>query len=297
MIINRQGAKFEYEGVTYTIGGAIVGTAESEYEGLYGRINTIHDGDDKETENETPDIYCEFAPPVMPDEIKALEETFSDLYDQPKTLDDIILDMVIMAPSMIRPLDDLHAVRKQTPVYVVMEDWAVDGEHGSSCELFTDYEDARRIMISKLQEELENGAIPRWANSGAFIVDSSKDSYEGYIDGEYMEDHYSISILTQPLTMSSKHIREMAALEVKEEEQKDPLLAFIEQEVPFRLHDIFDWLPEEIITSDVIDQCIDALWSDTNVMFAYDSIDDVITKELENLGITPESIAREETQK
>lgn len=74
MIINRQGAKFEYEGVTHTIGGAIVGTAESEYEGLYGRINAIHDGDDKETENETPDIYCEFDPPVLPCEIKALEK-------------------------------------------------------------------------------------------------------------------------------------------------------------------------------------------------------------------------------
>ena len=37
MILNRTGAEFEYEGVTYTIGGAIVGTAESEYAGLYGR--------------------------------------------------------------------------------------------------------------------------------------------------------------------------------------------------------------------------------------------------------------------
>lgn len=34
MILNRTGAKFEYEGVTYTIGGAIVGTAESEYAGF-----------------------------------------------------------------------------------------------------------------------------------------------------------------------------------------------------------------------------------------------------------------------
>ena len=49
MILNRTGAEFEYEGVTYTIGGAIVGTAESEYAGLYGRINAIHDGEDKET--------------------------------------------------------------------------------------------------------------------------------------------------------------------------------------------------------------------------------------------------------
>ena len=73
MILNRTGAEFEYEGVTYTIGGAIVGTAESEYAGLYGRINAIHDGEDKETENETPDIYCEFDPPVMPHEVKTLE--------------------------------------------------------------------------------------------------------------------------------------------------------------------------------------------------------------------------------
>lgn len=36
MILNRTGTEFEYEGVTYTIGGAIVGTAESEYAGLYG---------------------------------------------------------------------------------------------------------------------------------------------------------------------------------------------------------------------------------------------------------------------
>lgn len=126
MILNRTGAEFEYEGVTYTIGGAIVGTAESEYAGLYGRINAIHDGEDKETENETPDIYCEFDPPVMPHEVKALEDTFSDLYHQPKAIADIVLDMVIMAPEMIRPLDDLRSMRKRVNVFLVMEDWAVN---------------------------------------------------------------------------------------------------------------------------------------------------------------------------
>lgn len=139
MILNRTGAEFEYEGVTYTIGGAIVGTAESEYAGLYGRINAIHDGEDKETENETPDIYCEFDPPVMPHEIKALEDTFSDLYHQPKTISDIVLDMVIMAPEMIRPLDDLRSMRKRVNVFLVTEDWAVNGEHGNDCEAFSDY--------------------------------------------------------------------------------------------------------------------------------------------------------------
>ncbi|MFQ7551244.1 MAG: hypothetical protein ACLRMZ_14105 [Blautia marasmi] len=58
MIINRIGAEFEYEGTTYVVGAPIVGTSGSEYEGLYGTITEIRDGEDKETENETPDIYC-----------------------------------------------------------------------------------------------------------------------------------------------------------------------------------------------------------------------------------------------
>ena len=113
MIINQPGATFTYGGVEYVIGAPVIGTKESEYEGLYGTIIEIRDGDDKETENETPDLYCEFDPPVLPHEIKRLEEIFSDLYDEPKKLDDIILDMVIMAPQMVRPLEDLHRCQKQ----------------------------------------------------------------------------------------------------------------------------------------------------------------------------------------
>lgn len=71
MILNRDGASFEYAGVTYTVGGPVIGTDASEYHGLYGVITEIRDGDDKETENETPDIYCEFEPPVLPCEVKS----------------------------------------------------------------------------------------------------------------------------------------------------------------------------------------------------------------------------------
>ena len=86
MILNRDGASFEYAGVTYTVGGPVIGTDASEYHGLYGVITEIRDGDDKETENETPDIYCEFEPPVLPCEVKELEAVFSDLYEEPKTI-------------------------------------------------------------------------------------------------------------------------------------------------------------------------------------------------------------------
>lgn len=103
MILSRYGEKFVYDGVEYVIGEPIIGTGESEYEGLIGCIIEIRDGDDKETENDTPDFYCSFEPPVHSDEIKRLEKIFSDLYGESKVLHDINLDMVIMAPSMIEP--------------------------------------------------------------------------------------------------------------------------------------------------------------------------------------------------
>lgn len=41
MIINRHGATFEHAGVTYTIGASVVGTDQSEYEGLTGYIYEV----------------------------------------------------------------------------------------------------------------------------------------------------------------------------------------------------------------------------------------------------------------
>lgn len=104
MIQQEIGSVFIYEGTRYVIGEPIVGTKESEYEGLVGTIFEIRDGEDKETENETPDLYCSFQAPVLPEEIERLEKIFSDLYREPKTIDDIILDWVIMAPEMVRPI-------------------------------------------------------------------------------------------------------------------------------------------------------------------------------------------------
>lgn len=108
MIINKPGTEFIYEGVTYRIGDEVIGTAESAYEGLFGIITEIRDGEDRETDNSTPDLYCVFNPPTFPEEIRRLEERFSALYRNPKTLDEICLDMVIMAPSMVQPLSGVN---------------------------------------------------------------------------------------------------------------------------------------------------------------------------------------------
>ena len=101
MLINKPGAEFLYNGITYRVGDVIIGSDQSEYAGLIGSIFEIRNGSDKETENDTPDIYCSFDPPVLPADIAKVEAVFSDLYGEKKKLEDICFDMVIMAPEMI----------------------------------------------------------------------------------------------------------------------------------------------------------------------------------------------------
>ena len=102
MIYKTSETGIEIDGVFYSVGMTIVGTNQSEYQGLIGNITEIRTDPDKDTENEGPDIYCTFEAPDDPAAVKELEAIFSDLYDEPKTIDDIILDEVIMAPCMIR---------------------------------------------------------------------------------------------------------------------------------------------------------------------------------------------------
>lgn len=212
MIINRIGDKFEHEGTTYVIGAPVVGTPKSEYEGLYGTITEIRDGEDKETENETPDLYCSFGVPALPCEVEKLEKVFSDLYQQPKTIDDIALDFVIMAPEMVEPLDDLKECRHYPEVYVLLTDYAVDGVKMNSSEVYTDCNDAKRILSQKLKEEQEVGCISQWTDEEKFMEHSAELYYECYIDGEYCENHYHIAIISRQLCVSNRFTREMAEI-------------------------------------------------------------------------------------
>ena len=101
MIYDRIGAVCRYNGGEFRVGDMGVATPESPWEGLCGTIPEIRTGSDREIENETPNSYCEFLPPVHSEEIRRLEDRVSGHYGMEKRLDDISLDLAIMAPSMI----------------------------------------------------------------------------------------------------------------------------------------------------------------------------------------------------
>lgn len=200
MILNKSNQTFEYEGKKYKIGDRIVATAVSdEYEGLIGHITEIRDGDDKDTENETPDIYCTFYAPIMPYDVQQIEERFSNAYGEPKKIEDIVLDVVIMAPEMIVVITDFEKSTEGDKVYVVSDDWADHDEYDSAVETFADLMLAKAYMREQVRQMADYGGLFDRRGDKDCIEESSELSYEIYIDGFYASDHYSIGIQEKTL--------------------------------------------------------------------------------------------------
>lgn len=214
MILHNEGEKFLYMGTEYVVGDKVIATKETEYEGLVGKIIEIRDGEDKETDNDTPDIYCCFAEPVMSVNKEKLKKRFSDLWQQPMEIEDINLDQPVMAPDMIIPIDKLRNNKDKKKIYVLVEDAAVDGNDSLFVEAFTDYEEAKKHLEIRLNDEMENGMLLTPMDSKDFVVEESVDSYEIYRRGRYCEWHYSVYIHEHEAELSDEFVKEIGGLYV-----------------------------------------------------------------------------------
>ncbi len=196
MIYNKSNDAFEYEGKTYKIGDKVIANNESAYAGLFGKIIEIRTDEDRETENNTPDVYCAFEPPVIPFFKEKIEKRFTELYGEKKTVDDIAFDSVVMAPSMLMFASEFTVKSDKTDtVYCVTEDWACHGESDIIVSLFSDLSLAQTYMCMRVAEEISEGSPP-FNNRGEDFIeeDSSEMFYDIYEDGDYNENHFSILI-------------------------------------------------------------------------------------------------------
>ena len=221
MIYKELGEEFSHENITYTVGSRVLANEASEYNGLFGCILEIRTDDDRETENDAPDIYCEFDPPCLSASRRALEQTFSKLYGTQKRVEDLGLDLVIMTPEMLTPLAVPEREYAQGILYVVVSHWATDGEFGSYETPFTDLVDAQRQFHDDLRNELESGCIEQWRTNSQFVEEETQDSYECYLDGEYCENHFHLSIEKRPLPLAPEFIRTVAAIHDDERARED----------------------------------------------------------------------------
>lgn len=206
MIINQEGMRYTYNGMTYTVDAAVMATEASEYRGLYGTITEIRDGSDRETENDTPDIYCCFEPPLFPKEIQELERRFTELYQSPKKLDEITLDMVIMAPEMVRMISADPKECKACELYLLTTHCTTNLDSSSFTELYADYDMARFAMLKGIREEQAEGCIKDWADRDALEEDYCTDFYEAWHRDEYSEKHFTASIEKLSLTLPQRII-------------------------------------------------------------------------------------------
>lgn len=91
------------------------------------------------------------------------------------------------------------------------------------------------------------------------------------LNPEHREHYESIDLVNEACRMG------MEAL-------KNPLLAFIKQEVPFRLEEVLE-VPEGSRTFEIIEECVDCLYESSDVMFDYDALDSFLTGILDEHGI------------
>lgn len=188
MIYNTKNQKFEHEGKTFIIGEKVYAT-ESAYYGLVGVIKEIRTGEDRGTDNPTPEIICDFFDPILSSDINTLEEKLGQGY---------ALDGIIMAPSMLVPVrkPGIAKTVNGPKAYLVVEEWNYDGE-GFSTEItvFADRESALMYFKVTLLNEYENGIIASFKEKEDAAFDELDDFYEIYINGEYCNNNYTIRIL------------------------------------------------------------------------------------------------------
>ena len=133
-------------------------------------------------------------------------------YGEPKKLEDITLDNVILAPEMVRViLPDPKPLTQM--IYSVQEEWADRGECGSCIsQACTSEESAQQFMMKQLREEVEDGLVSQMRCDKKFVEESYDDSHECFIDGDYYENHYRIYITSQQIIVTPAFVREMAGI-------------------------------------------------------------------------------------
>ena len=203
MIINRAGAQFTHEGVTYTIGDKIFSNDTSDFRGLFGYIKEIRTGDDRETDNDTPDIHCYFYPPFEPEAIAELESRFSTLYRSPKRLEDIALDEVIMAPDMIQVITSAKSTHMIT-AFRVEESWVIKGEPGMEVTPALDEMQAKQRMAELIHSESTEGCILEWRDDPQFEAEITPTFYECWLRDEYCENRYKVKITPVQICVSEE---------------------------------------------------------------------------------------------
>lgn len=199
MIYNQYGQLFFYEDKLFMVGEEVY-SIENGWYGLLGVINEIRTGDDRDTENEGPDIYCSFRKPAL-------------MRDKPRILgmgEDVNLDLVIMAPEMLIPTRLVDTTLPKKTVYALIESSVLDGTKHRDIKLYADLKHAEICLRKAIEKEREDGCIRDWLTTKLYVEESSEEnSFRAYLKNEYCFNHFNIYIIELELSLSEPFVNEM----------------------------------------------------------------------------------------
>lgn len=104
MTIDKMGESMEHDGIRYAIGQKIQANKNSDYDGAVGIIVEISNEDDGF------DIYCDLERPTDPETVSKIEKRFSYIFDEPRTLDEIPFDEIVLQPDEIDIVTDKQEI-------------------------------------------------------------------------------------------------------------------------------------------------------------------------------------------
>lgn len=63
-----------------------------------------------------------------------------------------------------------------------------------------------------MYDEIQSGSVADWMGHEELVIEADADSYEAYLDGEYMMKHYVLSIQEIEVPLSLSFIREVSRI-------------------------------------------------------------------------------------
>lgn len=202
MLYQNKGDAVIAGGKLFTIGGEVFANHTCDYEGLFGTVTEIRTGPDQCTERDEPDICCAFQPPESETMVEEIRERFSELFGYPKQLEDLGLDCVILAPSMLESLPENMPAEDGRLLSLTC---FYDSDSGCDAQTLALSNDMS-LVLRKMREDLDTYEIPVVLSHVERLIDGYRFSYEAKDAGvESLYLNYTISGVPVFLSQSAGH--------------------------------------------------------------------------------------------
>lgn len=235
MILKENAQPYLIDEKLYCVGDLVYANRHSEYEGLFGRIIEIRDGQDKLTLSTGPELVCAFTKPVLPDVIHRLERRISHRDRQLKMLHDMDLSREVLTVKSVTVIEDENPVSFEVECFRLNVEWIINGVKSTFSLLFSDYLAARKRFMDMLETEIKSGCIDAWSQCDEFFVNCDKEWFEGWLVGQCESNHYRIALDQENLRITADAVRAIGQIFLDQQFHKDFALRIAESKMTEKL--------------------------------------------------------------